>query len=760
MPTSNAEASIRRGPLESTRRASVVLLLTFLVGFILMLGIGIGIKRMTDALDARLANERNHLLIGEQIVLFIKDAERLFHQMASAGNRAAYKRIAREIEAVTEHMQKHLDVLERGGTVRQELALNLYGLDQMVREVEYRPAANKTVALEVLEIAPFIPRIIGHTVELEQLLDERDRCVESGLDCTRAARAKVVMFYKELSPFFYRLNENANRLFFESANQLTTLEAELRAHERTLRLSQLAIVSLIAVIVMAAGYLLIRRINLAQSQLDYSRQRAEDANLAKSRFLATMSHEIRTPMNGILGMAQLLESPDLSEVQRRNCVRVLQTSGQTLLTLLNDILDLSRVESGKIELHETPASPLGIARETAALFAESAQHKGLKIEVESTLSPADGYLIDSDRIRQMLSNLVNNAIKFTHAGLVKIEIRETGRDADTAMLEFAVADTGIGIPQEKQALLFQNFSQTDSSTTRRYGGSGLGLSIVRQFATLMDGSVGVDSREGAGARFWFRIRVTRAELAASATAAPALAEDAEQGSGRQLLQPARILVAEDTPANRTILQLMLGKFGMQVHTVEDGRQALDAYRQAGPFDCVLLDMQMPHMDGIEAARAMRDHESAHGLPRCPIVAITANAYADDREACIAAGMDDYLAKPVLAPQLREMLCRWLAASQMNAGTAPQPAVASAATIDRARVSALAAELLPLIAGHMFDAIKRFEELEQAVLGTGAEEELAEIRLQLNRLNFTAAEELLRAWATAHGLSLERRLQPA
>jgi len=242
------------------------------------------------------------------------------------------------------------------------------------------------------------------------------------------------------------------------------------------------------------------------ADLRASMLRAEEANLAKTRFLATVSHEIRTPMNGVLGMAQRLLQSELTQDERQGYVRTILSSGQTLLTLLNDILDLSKVEAGKLELIQSLFDPVQILEETAALFAESAQRKGLKIEVGWHGPESAGYWGDPVRLRQMLSNLASNAVKFTDAGCIRIEASESERDAAQAVLEFRVSDSGAGVPPHKQSMLFQPFTQVDDSSTRKFGGTGLGLSIVRSLAQMMGGDVGVQSAEGQGSRFWFRIR--------------------------------------------------------------------------------------------------------------------------------------------------------------------------------------------------------------------------------------------------------------
>ncbi len=389
---------------------------------------------------------------------------------------------------------------------------------------------------------------------------------------------------------------------------------------------------------------------------------AQSATRAKSDFLATMSHELRTPLNGILGMAQLLLMPKLTESDLNSHARTILSSGQTLLGLLNDLLDLSKVEAGKLKLYNAPFSPQQLMQDTVAVFQQLAMVKGVQLQISHQGLKHDNYWGDSNRLQQMLANYVSNAIKFTAQGWVKVEVAQLTDATGQTWLEFAVQDSGMGIAPEQQALLFQPFTQADSSTTRQFGGTGLGLSIVARMAELMGGQVGLQSQPGQGSRFWFRVpvQVPPVTVAPEPSSPPVAAPETRAAAGSSAALQGRVLVAEDHAVNRVVIEALLASVGLQAEVVEDGHAAFEAVRRGPNFDVILMDVQMPVMDGQQATRCIRQWETDNGAPRTRIIALTAGALAEDRQRCLEVGMDDFLTKPINRDALTQTLTRWLA----------------------------------------------------------------------------------------------------
>ncbi len=382
--------------------------------------------------------------------------------------------------------------------------------------------------------------------------------------------------------------------------------------------------------------------NIADAALDAALKDARSASQAKGEFLANMSHEIRTPLNGVLGIAGALAMTSLTPEQRE-MVEIIESSGKTLQTLLSDVLDLSRIESGQLEIASEPFDLTVVAAQVGALFKEAAARKGLDFEVEIDPSLAGLWRGDPVRLRQILSNLVSNAIKFTDGGSVTVRVSSKGR-----RVAFAVADTGIGFDEAFRQRLFGRFTQADASITRRFGGSGLGLSISKALAELMGGSLAASAELGQGATFRLALPLKRAvdepDRQLSRASSPPL-------------QPVReplILLAEDHPTNRRVVEVILEGQPVRLVVVENGVQALTA-AAAQDFDLILMDMQMPVMDGLAATREIRSHERKHGGRRSPICMLTANAMPEHVRQSRAAGADRHLAKPLSAQALLKLV---------------------------------------------------------------------------------------------------------
>lgn len=637
--------------------------LLFVLLVLLLVGIRLSFSGLQTQLTESSSNERARLFVGEEIIRSVRVIEKDLYRMSVSHNQSGLRRVNRLIQAQLGKLRHDLLVLKEGGIVQRQFWLNMEGRDQSVEEVQYTPPTGTSYVLEVIEILPLLDQLDTKLVELERLLAQswaaQEREDKKGL---LLAHEEISGYLKHIPPFFERIDENANRLFLSSNERLRELENELAQQSDQLQLYELTLFALVLLLSGLAGWMFIRRIqhaneclNTAFQDMSQAKEMAEQASRAKSEFVSRMSHELRTPLNAIIGFGELLESEPLTPSQE-NYVHLINGSGKHLLALINAVLDHAKIEAGGMVLERIAFNLVDTIHAAGAIVQEKVLSKGLNYE--ERIADAVPLMVEGDptRLRQVLINLLVNAVKFTEQGSVGLEIQH-----EQGKFVFAVFDTGIGMDPTALDRLFKPFSQADESVTRRFGGTGLGLLISKELVELMGGQIRVESTQGAGSRFEFWLPLQAVEVidAVEVTASPEVTltppqemaitakEEvaAEKAPWNPALLAGKVLLVDDNLINQKLASALLARMGVAFDLASNGQEAVDK-SSAYSYALVLMDMEMPVMDGVGATRCIRAAEQASGATRLPIVAMTANAMEEDRRRCLDAGMDGFISKPI------------------------------------------------------------------------------------------------------------------
>ena len=624
-----------------------ILIGIFIFGFLSIYFTESSFDKFITNLDKKIVNQKAKIEIGDFVDEDILKIESLFYKLAiTTTNKRSRNIIIKKINKRIETIRESLSVLENGGVLTRVIELNIAGHLNTQIKIAYTPEDNEVFSLEAIAIAPKLIQITGMLKKVDKLLSDRDkyRREKNNEQFFKIAK-KLIRFYKIAPAYFKRMSEDIRRISYEGNIALKNLKTRVAEEKIKSNRVKIAIFGFIFMIISILGLIIIKAIIEEHKELKRAKNDAHDANVAKSEFLANMSHEIRTPLNAILGFVTILKENEKDE-QNKEYLEVIDSSSKTLLSTIGNILDFSKMDTGKLEIEIINFNPKEEFKKVVCLFNAKASEKNIRLELSVDKDMPKTLKTDLHKIKQITSNLISNALKFTDSKK-KIEIIV---EYKKNLLYVAVRDEGKGIKESQLNKIFEAFRQEDSSTTRKYGGTGLGLSISSALAKTLGGKLEVTSEPNIGSKFFFSIPVEIGNEIEN--------KEKKDIKTNQIKENLKLLLVEDNKSNQFFMKTVLKKFNIIPDIANDGVEAVEMVK-SNRYDIILMDENMPNMNGVEAAKRILAYEKEKGLKHTPIVALTANALREDRERFLMAGMDEYLTKPLDQKKLASVLANIL-----------------------------------------------------------------------------------------------------
>lgn len=629
--------------LFSISRQLKLLFWIFFVGFGLQALVSYSSSQYNERLDKQLQNARVQGILGSEIIDNINELERYYYQITTQMNPKARDLTLKDVQKRVEEVEFLVEVLNQGGSFTQTLKLNLPDKDNVIREWHYSPVEVLPFDVLRIDVLPKLNNLQQKFLELNDLMDRGHRLIESNDQHLSQHLSEVQGKIKNTIPLFIRLLENTNRVYYQQQNYLRQLQADIDQKKSYFELGKYATTAFLLILVLIGFRLISRHIQQMAEDLRVQKDTALAATKSKSVFLANMSHEIRTPLNAITGFIALLKQHEEDQLKLKY-LNTIEDSSSSLIGIINDILDFSKIESNKLEIDLIDFNPHTEFNSTADLFRARCSEKNITFHINIAREIPESLHSDPLRIKQVITNLLSNAVKFTEPD--KSVFLDIQYDQSVSELKISVEDQGIGISEVQQQKIFQPFSQAESHTTRKFGGTGLGLTISRLLIELLGGELKVESELNKGSRFYFSLPVKQG--------API---EKSKNEPLDLSLSGHLLLVEDNHTNQLLMGAILKKLKLEFDLAKDGLEAVEAY-QNKDYDLILMDENMPNMSGSEATGKIRELERTSGR-YTPIVALTANAMKGDREKFLAAGMDEYLNKPIVLKDLQMVLGKFL-----------------------------------------------------------------------------------------------------